>query len=546
MYKQIKKEIRYYMEKDNFFRRFENKIGINTRIEKIFFWICFVLLILYLEILVIAQNTYFDTNIVLTIFSMIGVIALSFIGVFISSKIEFKIQKKENKKKTIILSMIIFFVTLFFYLLWQWAFYPGSFSYDSFSQLEQVIKGNYDNWHPVLHTWIFFFVPYKIFNNIAAIVTMQIVLFSLAITYLCTVLYKNGLSKKIIFFLWLYIILNPNNSYIILYPWKDSAFSIFSLILFSQLIQIYITKGLWMKKWYNNIAFSILAFLSLDMRHNAILLILPIFIILLLTLKKDKIKNLIISAFFVIIFTFILHGIFFKVANIKLPDRRVLETMGMPMTILSNVYVNDRDALSEECKKFMDSLTTAEEWKNNYYKEEGFNSIKFVSNVNFGYKVDAEGYGKILKYVIESVINSPRYAFESVVEITRMVWGTYGKINWNMPVGISDNPYNIQYHNSNEVLNKIFSFYGSNKLVLYVFNYIGIVICIMMFSAIGKIGKRNLPKVFIIIPLLIYNFGTMMLLSGKDFRFFHLNFLIIIPILYIIFMNNNETTEKTS
>ena len=534
------------MEKENFFKCFERKIGINTKIEKIWFWICFCLLLLYLEGIIIVQNIYYDKNIFITIFCAIGVVLLSFVGIFICSKIEFKINKKDSKKKNIMLSISVFCITLLFYLLWQWAYYPGSFSYDSISQLEQVISGNYNNWHPVLHTWIFFFIPYKIFNNVAVIVTFQIILFGFAVTYLCSVLYKNGLSKFIIFFAWLYIILNPNTSYIMLYPWKDSAFSIFALIWFVQLIQIYMTKGIWLKKWYNNIAFTIVAFLALEMRHNAILLIFPIFIILCLTFKKEIIKSLVISGISIIISTLILHLIIFKLLNVELPDRRVLETVGMPMTVISNAYVNDRTVLSNECKEFMDSLATQEQWNRSYNKEYGFNSIKFVTSTELGYKVDSEGYKNIFKYMFEAFINSPKYALEGFIELTRMVWGTYGNANWKIPYGISDNNYNIQYYNGNELLNKITTLYGNNKLVLKIFNYLGTVICVIMFAAIGKIGKGNLYKIFIIVPPLIYNFGTMLLLTGNDFRFFHLNFLIIIPILYIIFVNNEEKEKKTS
>ena len=170
----------------------------------------------------------------------------------------------------------------------------------------------------------------------------------------------------------------------------------------------------------------------------------------------------------------------------------------------------------------------------------GFNSIKWSGYSDLGYKVDEEGYEKILKYLVEAFINSPKYAFEGAIELTRMVWETYGKFNWSITFQIDPNSYGIEYHNRNEFLYKILYFYSSNKLVSYIFKYCGTLICIMMFAAIGKIGKGNLYKVFIILSPLIYDFGTMLLLSGKDFRFFHFNFLIIIPILYIIFMNNNE------
>ena len=53
-------------------------------------------------------------------------------------------------------------------------------------------------------------------------------------------------------------------------------------------------------------------------------------------------------------------------------------------------------------------------------------------------------------------------------------------------------------------------------------------------SVLGKYNRKNeCKRVFLCIPILIYDFGTMFLLSGSDFRFFYLNFSIC-PIIMII------------
>lgn len=52
-------------------------------------------------------------------------------------------------------------------------------------------------------------------------------------------------------------------------------------------------------------------------------------------------------------------------------------------------------------------------------------------------------------------------------------------------------------------------------------------------SVLGKYNRKNeCKRVFLCIPILIYNFGTIFLLSGSDFRFFYLNCPIIMIILY--------------
>ena len=66
------------------------------------------------------------------------------------------------------------------------------------------------------------------------------------------------------------------------------------------------------------------------------------------------------------------------------------------------------------------------------------------------------------------------------------------------------------------------------------------IILLLLFSAVAKIGSGGLKKAFAVIPLICYNFGTMLLLTGHDFRFFHLNFVIVIPLLYILFSAEKE------
>ena len=74
---------------------------------------------------------------------------------------------------------------------------------------------------------------------------------------------------------------------------------------------------------------------------------------------------------------------------------------------------------------------------------------------------------------------------------------------------------------------------------------IGMMILIAMFTAVVNVGRGKLGRAFMIFPMLIYDFGTMLLLTGGDFRFFHFNFVIIIPLLYLILSGskNHETVS---
>lgn len=531
-----------------FLKNFQIRMGLNERSEKIWFWCGFLLLLLYTEFIVFGQETTHKiSSIFFIVFFAVCVIPLCFAGVILCNRVKniLCINREDNQKfkGRIMIFTGIFLLTFAIFFIWQLAFWPGSFSYDSINQYSQVVNNSYNNWHPVLHTWLFFLLPIKLFNNPAAIIIMQLIWFSLAVAYLYYVLYENSCPKYFMLISYLYIAANSNTAQIMLYPWKDSAFSIFSLILFTHLIRIYATDGKWLKKWYHMLIFSANAFLALEMRHNAVLLVAPVFLILLLFLKNIR-KNIIVAVVLVTVAASLLNGPVFNFVGVGHPGGRVTETVGFPMTILSNIYVHDRGALSEEGKKFMDALATKEEWENNYVTG-SFNSIKWGSSLDIGGKIETEGRGKIIKYMIEASVKRPDLAWDAFVNLTWIVWGVIGgngAVIWH---SMAANEYGIYYCGSN-FLNKILSFYGSASHFLpikYLYNFTGTVILFLLLMAVGKLDKKNLAKVFMVLAPMVYNFGTMLLLSGSDFRFFHFNFLIVVPLLYIILMRKRECDD---
>jgi len=403
-------------------------------------------------------------------------------------------------------------------------------------QYAQVKAASYNNWHPVLHTWLFFWLPLQIWDSFIVIVSFQIFLFSLAVTYLMLVLFTNGCSRRFLIFSWLYIVANPNTIRIMIHPWKDSAMTIFALILFTYLIQIYATQGRWLKRKHNMLFFSVIAFLTMGMRHNAVLLVAPVFLILLAFCKPIR-KNLVLCAVTVLIATFILQGPVFTLANVQAPDRRTEETVGMPMTILSTVYTTNRDSLSAELQAFMDSLATPEDWYNKY-NHGSYNSIKWHSNPDIHQKVEDAGLSQILKYTAEAISKQPESAWYAFVRLTHQVWGIDSIYSYS----ISQSSELLYYEN--QFLHDLFICFipAVNSTVFkYLFNYTGTVILFLLFMAVAKLGNQNLPHVMMVLAPMVYNFGTMLLLSGADFRFFHFNFVIVIPLLYIILMEKKVT-----
>ncbi|MBQ7569504.1 MAG: hypothetical protein IJT22_01100, partial [Synergistaceae bacterium] len=80
-------------------------------------------------------------------------------------------------------------------------------------------------------------------------------------------------------------------------------------------------------------------------------------------------------------------------------------------------------------------------------------------------------------------------------------------------------------------INKFFQ-----EILSPVLGHIGLINLIIL---ICLIAKFKFKKLFLALPLLIYNFGTMLLLSGADFRFFYYS-IAIMPALVLMLLNENK------
>ncbi|MBQ5837617.1 MAG: hypothetical protein IIW39_02985 [Clostridia bacterium] len=524
-------------------KRIYGRIGLNKRNDVSFFWVAFSFLAVYFGCVAYAQIFIRDYD-----FGFLTVIALAvsavacFFGVYFFGGIELKTVLRDKRSKALIFAVTVFIATFLIYYSWQRVIYPGSFSPDSIEQYKQTQLNEYNDWHPVLHTWLFFGLPNIFSDSPALLVTLQLVWFSLAITYLLYVLYTDGCPKTFIAISWAYIVLNPNTALIMLYPWKDSAFTILSTVMLAQCVRIYRSNGKWLLKWCNTVAFALFAFLANGVRHNAILLVLPTFIVIFVFLKQSRRRLLVAGSIFLIL-TLLLKLPIYSIAEVGSPKHRTTEVMGLPMTVLADVYMNDRDALDDEAVEFLDSLATQARWEK-YYTFGSFNSFKWSDGTIYD-KIDQEGAEKILSYTFSAVKNSPNVAKKSVFELTKMVWSVDGGGGWTIGYGITGNEFDIrgEYdYDGLDVINayrKIINGFGTK----YLFNYTGIIIALLLTVAVARIGKAGWSKVFSVIPLMVYNFGTMLLLTGHDFRFFHLNFVAVIPLLYIMLTNKQDADD---
>lgn len=527
------------------------QLGLETKAQKRWFIAAFILLYIYLWLCQYLRSflEYDITNGVACsiLFPAIQVLPLCVFGVMLFAKFRIPDVTGSDSFPRLrrFFPLIAFAVTFGYLLLWLIAYYPGGFCVDNIFQLSQAYYGYFDNWHPVLHTWVFFWIPLQIYPHPVSITLFQILLFCLAVGYLYRVLCRRGSPMWFIIGSWLFLILNCHTMSLMISPLKDSALGIVSLVVFTQLIEIYETQGQWLKKWHHFLVFTVVCFLASGVRHNGILLIAPLYIILFIFQKEAR-KPVLFSAALVLFGIWFMNGPIMFWDRICPPSNRQVEVLGMPMTILSSVYMKDRSVLSPEAIRFLDSLTTQEEW-NTVFQFGNFNSIKFVSSLPLADRIEQEGTAAILKYTAEAISRSPIWSTKAFITLTREVWDPLSNVGGYTPYcsDIVIDGIGVAFE-GNQALAQILTVWGetTDSLFLSLFTKnVGMMILIAMFTAVANVGRGKLGRAFMIFPMLIYDFGTMLLLTGGDFRFFHFSFVIIIPLLYLILSgrNTNET-----
>ena len=527
------------------------QLGLETKAQKRWFIAAFILLYIYLWLCQYLRSflEYDITNGVACsiLFPAIQVLPLCVFGVMLFAKFRIPDVTGSDSFPRLrrFFPVIAFAVTFGYLLLWLIAYYPGGFCVDNIFQLSQAYYGYFDNWHPVLHTWVFFWIPLQIYPHSVSITLFQILLFCLAVGYLYRVLCRRGSPMWFMIGSWLFLILNCHTMSLMISPLKDSALGIVSLVVFTQLIEIYETQGQWLKKPLHFLAFTVLCFMATEFRHNAILLTVPLYVILFIFQKKAR-KPILLSAVLVLLGVGFMNGPIMFWDRICPPSNRQMEVLGMPMTILSSVYMKDRSVLSPEAIRFLDSLTTQEEW-NTVFQFGNFNSIKFVSSLPLADRIEQEGTAAILKYTAEAISRSPIWSTKAFITLTREIWDPLSNVGGYTPYcsDIVIDGIGVTFE-GNQALAQILTVWGetTDSLFLSLFTKnVGMMILIAMFTAVANVGRGKLGRAFMIFPMLIYDFGTMLLLTGGDFRFFHFSFVIIIPLLYLILSgrNTNET-----
>ena len=123
------------------------------------------------------------------------------------------------------------------------------------------------------------------------------------------------------------------------------------------------------------------------------------------------------------------------------------------------------------------------------------------------------------------------------------VVGIDGEVDWHPYTETADNTVGLEKYKGG-IIDDFFLAYADiirESVFKYLFYFTGILNLIIIVVLLAKMKfKTDWKKMLLCIPLVVHNLGTMLFLSGIDFRFFIVSFFVFPSILLIMLKQNDN------
>ncbi|MDD3214156.1 MAG: hypothetical protein PHY64_10800 [Eubacteriales bacterium] len=419
---------------------------------------------------------------------------------------------------------------------------PGGVSVDSAVQWTQALTNRYSNWHPVFHTLLLrlcvLIVPSYTFA-----LAVQGLLFSFAVGYLLATLHAWGAKTLPLLLAEAALVAAPILGNTLMYLWKDNAMTIGVTVLTAQAVNLYFSRGAWLKKWGNALAFGLaLAFTTL-VRHNALLFTVPLLVTALLTCRGQR-RGALVSAGALVVSLALVWGPLYAALDVTYPNNTLEEAIGLPMTIVCDVRAENPDALDAETRAFTDQMADETGW--DHYKLHSYNSIKFGATRGLIAHTTLAG---VLRMAASAAKADPVTAFAAVNGVTDLVWGLADEGAANVAVRNSGNlpdvpKYDGRINHIGTAVKALITAPLSLNVTEWISGNIGVSFAAMLVFALRALRRNGTAALLLCVPTLLYNLGTMCVLCGDDARFFSFSPLLCILSLFALSRDVNTEKEK--
>lgn len=500
-----------------------NSRPFQSKPHRIWFWICAACLSVYLSAaLYLCRSGLFlsaaETGVALALFALIAASAF-FALLFVSARpLPFKPAPETRRKLSWKVFLAASGLNLAALAVFTAADYPGAVSVDSAVQWTQAVTNTYSNWHPVFHT-LLLRLGYLLRPNYGFVVALQCGLYSLAAGYLAAVLHAWGVRAWGLLLALLLCTLSPIVGNTMMYLWKDNAMTIGVVLLLAQAVNLYFSRGDWLGRMRNAAAFGLALAFTTMVRHNAALYTLPLLVSAVLCYRRQW-KALAVAAAVLAACLALVWGPLYASLGVTYPNNAKEESVGVPMTVISDVRKLNPGVLDAETRAFTDRMADETGWAN--YDLHVYNSIKFGSARG---AVAGVTTAELLRMAWRTALRDPRTAFLAVCGDTDLVWGIADegdaqilvRNSRDLPsVPVLDGAMNRIGRAVKSVLVAPFQVFP----LRWYFGNVGVSFLLILVAALWALRQSGTAALTLALPVLLYNLGTMAVLCGKDARFF--------------------------
>ena len=394
---------------------------------------------------------------------------------------------------------------------------PGGVTVDSAVQWTQAGTGVFVNWHPAFHTFLlrllWLLKPDYTFALLA-----QCLLASLAIGYLVATLRAWGVNLLLLAAVTGLMVAAPIVGHCMMYLWKDNFMTVGAVILTAQAVNLYLSRGAWLSSAGNAIGFGLALAATTLVRHNALLFTLPLLLAALCT-ARGRLTGALVTLLTTLFALWLALGPLYGALHVTYPKNTLEESIGVPMTVISNLRAQNPAALDAETRAFTDAMGDDAAWSR--YLLNQYNSIKFGRTRGV---IAHSTLAQVLRMAANAAKADPRGAFATVNAVTGLVWEVSGD-RANVMVRNSGNLPSVPKNSGRlNALGSALSSLVAAPLALapvawYAGN-LGVSLALMLVFALRALRRNGTLALMLCLPTLLYCMGTMCVLCGEDERFF--------------------------
>lgn len=464
-------------------------------------------------------------------------------GAFCCSRIRLGIGRAlegQTEKRRLRLWFLFGFGLVFLWLMvYYYAYFPGSFDWDNLDQWWQIQNSQYDTWHPVFHTLIIAFFS-KIVNHYGFAVWMQLFLYSFICGYLLWTMARWRFPAWSLVLTEFFLAANPQTHRILLFMWKDSALTLFMLLFTVCLLNTWLSAGEWLSKKRNLAAWIVLLICISMVRHNGVLFTVPLLVLSFFCFPKIRQKSA-VSLVLMGLGMLVIKYPVYDLVGASRPEQTYVETVGVPMTLLCNIHETAPESLDPEAAEFLAQIGPERRWKT--YELGNYNSFKFKTNANQVIKQVPPG--EFLKFTARTAFRAPGLSLQAFYQVTRMVWDVRGETPWHkdLEFQLQENEWGFAYAEDRAPLREMlndFDAWVEDSLFDVFFSYNGLHLLVLILCTLFVFVRKGWKALCLTLPVLAYSYGTMLLLCGPTYRFFHFNSVIFVPLCLVLFAETEE------